>query len=413
MKKTTNLLWIGLAASDSVYNELLKKGYFHFAAQSAQKNFIEGITECTNIKIDEISGFMMPTFPHIKELVTKSYHWKTVNGGEGISVDNLNIHYLDVVVRTIKIKNICREWAKKHLEDNNVIFVYSAVNAYLQGAMEIKKICKNVKIYLIITDLPQFMELKPSKIKKILKKLNWKSLNCAIKKCDGWIVFTKHMISYLKLPFEKCLVIEGSVNSKNISLEKEENILKTEKIIVMYSGSLGLRYGIPELLEAFSKIDDSNYELWFTGKGEAESLISEYAKNDERIKNFGFLSSYQEFLKLQKKSSMLMNTRMPNEKASSYCFPSKIFDYMLVGKPVLSFKIEGIPDEYYQYLEVIKSTDPNEIKKSILKVGNMSVEERKKMGERGKQFIINEKNNIFQCKKICDFIGLEIQKRGD
>lgn len=406
--RKTNILWIGLAAPDSVYNSLLKRGYFHFAAQAAQKNFIEGIAECTDIPIDEISGFMMPSFFKTNELLMKSYSWETVNGGKGISVSNINIPYLDVVVRTCQIKKACIKWAEEHKDEKNIVIVYSAINAYLQGAMKIKKICNDTQVYLIITDLPQFMELRPSKIKKVLKDLNWKTLSMAIKSCDGWIPFTKHMIPYLNLPEEKCLVIEGSVNLngvKSIANEKQQG-----KIIVMYSGSLGLQYGVPELLQAFSQIKDDRYELWFTGKGNAENLIEEYANMDHRIVNYGFLPSREELLKLQNKASMLINTRMPSEKASAYCFPSKLFDYMLTGKPVLSFKIQGIPDEYYKYLVVMESTDIKDIKNAILHVGEMTEDERNQIGKNARDYIINEKNNVKQCKKICEFIGLSIEK---
>ena len=414
MDEKTNILWVGLVAPEEIYKELLKKGYFHFAAQSCQKNFIEGIAECTDIKIDEISGFMMPTIPNIKEVVTKAYQWKTINGGQGVSVVNLNIPYVDIVVRTYQIKRACRCWANRHKDDNNIIFVYSAINSYLQGALEVRKICKHTKVCLIITDLPQFMELRPSRIKKFLKNLNWHTLNKAIKDCDSWIPFTKHMISYLNLPEEKCLVIEGTVNLKHIrkniqDIRKNiqdirENI--QDKVIVMYSGSLGLQYGIPELLNAFSQINDDNYELWFSGKGNADTLISEYSQKDSRIKNYGFLESYEELMQVQNKASMLINTRMPSEKASAYCFPSKMFDYMLTGKPVLTFEIKGIPEEYYQYLVVMKSTSTTDIKKAILRVGEMTNEERDAIGNRARDFVIKYKNNIMQAQKICEFVGL-------
>lgn len=408
MKK---IVWVGLAASEEIYQKLVKKGYFHFAAQEAQSNLIEGIERNLDMPMDMISGFMMPTYPDTREIMTKPYQWRSQNGGEGESVANLNIRYLDALYRTIQMKKACRLWAKRHSEDENIVFVYSAVNAYIKGALEIKKYAPKTKIYLIITDLPQFMELRPSKIKKMLKNLDWHSLNRSIHQCDGWIVFTKHMISYLNLPQKKCLVMEGSVNKKNIrNLPQNEELSK--KIIVMYSGSLGLQYGVPELLEAFSSIEDENYELWFTGKGNAEKLIEEYAEKDKRIRNYGFLTSHEELLSIQRKASMLMNMRMPTEKASAYCFPSKMFDYLLAGKPVLSFKIPGVPDEYYKYLIMMKSTKIADIQEAILQVGSMSVDKRSEIGSAGRKFIIETKNNLTQGKKICQFIGLE-EDRGN
>lgn len=402
MKK---ILWVGLGASDEVYQELVGKGYFHFAAQSAQTNFITGIEKSLKKPVDMISGFMMPDYRRTKEIFTKPYTWRSSYGGEGKSVTNLNIKYADTIYRTNQMKKACRQWAQKHSNDEVTVFVYSAVNAYIKAALEVKKICKNARIYLIITDLPQFMELRPKKIKKILKDLDWHSLNRSIHECDGWIVFTKHMISYLNLPEEKCLVIEGSVNIddvKEVITEKND-----EKVIIMYSGSLGLQYGIPELLEAFEGIEGDNYELWFTGKGNAEDLIEEYIKKDSRIKSFGFLPSHDKLVDIQNIATMLISTRMPTEKASAYCFPSKLFEYMLLGKPVLSFKIKGIPDEYYQYLVVMDSPASEDIRNAIIKVGKMPTDDRRTVGIKARDFIINEKNNVTQSAKICAFVGLK------
>lgn len=399
------ILWVGLAASEEIYQNLVAKGYIHFAAQVAQMNIITGIEKTLKKPVDMISGFMMPTYPSTYDCFTKPYYWNSLFGGEGKSVKNLNFKYLDVIYRTHQMKMICTEWAQKHSTDEVIIFVYSAVNAYIKAALEVKKNCKKAKVYLIITDLPQFMELRPSKIKKTLKDLDWHSLNKSIHKCDGWILFTKHMITYLGLPEEKCIVVEGSVNTMDIREAVHDE--KTSRIVIMYSGSLGLQYGIPELLEAFAEIKNDTYELWFTGKGNAESLIEEKAKADPRIKNFGFLPSRKDLLELQKKATMLISTRMPTEIASAYCFPSKIFDYMLSGKPVLSFNISGIPDEYFEHLILMESTCPSDIRKAIVKVGSMSIEQRKQIGLSARNFIIEKKNNLFQAERICRFVGLK------
>ena len=44
-------------------------------------------------------------------------------------------------------------------------------------------------------------------------------------------------------------------------------------------------YGVINLLESLQYLDQT-YELWICGKGEAEEDISNYQKNDSRIKIF-------------------------------------------------------------------------------------------------------------------------------
>ena len=127
-------------------------------------------------------------------------------------------------------------------------------------------------------------------------------------------------------------------------------------------------------------------------------------KADPRIKPFGFLPSRRDLLLKQKEAAMLISTRRSDEAASDYCFPSKIFEYMVSGNPVLSARIGGIPEEYFSYLVAMKSTSAEDIREAILAVANMSEDERRARGEGGRRFVLEEKNNRAQAKKILDFI---------
>ena len=218
------------------------------------------------------------------------------------------------------------------------------------------------------------------------------------------------MADFLNLPIERCLVMEGSISNQEClnSLLKESK--KTEKhgknISILYSGSLNMKYGIPELIEGFGMIDADDYELWFAGTGDAKEYIESKASKDSRIKYFGYIPRREDLLDMQRNATMLFNTRLPGEKASLYCFPSKLFEFLLSGRPVLSYKIGGIPDEYFNYLIEVKSSTPCDIKNAICYVAQMSETEREKIGLAGRNYVIEEKNSLKQAKRICEFIGL-------
>lgn len=196
--------------------------------------------------------------------------------------------------------------------------------------------------------------------------------------------------------------MEGSFDP---SLVVEDEPKKdSEKISIMYSGVLDLRYGIHELLDAMNLLDE-RYELWFTGDGNAVPLIEERAKNDKRIKNFGYLPSRQDLIKKQKEATMLISPRSTEEEASKYCFPSKIFEYMVSGNPVISTRIGGIPDEYFDYLIPIEKINAEDIATAIKQVGMMPKNDRKRLGNDGKQFILENKSNTAQVNRILKFMG--------
>jgi glycosyltransferase involved in cell wall biosynthesis len=272
---------------------------------------------------------------------------------------------------------------------------------FIAAALEVKRIIPNAKIVMLVPDLPQFMHLTMSKTKRFLKALDWQYIKRAIKRIDKFALYSKHMAEFLKLKENSWCVLEGSINQNDVlneEPEKDDNIVS-----VMYSGVADTRYGLPELLDAFSLIKEDNYELWITGIGNAVPLIKERAEKDSRIKYLGFLPSRKDLLLKQKSATMMINVRKPEEAASAYCFPSKLFEYMISGSPVLSFKIAGIPDEYFNYLIPMENSNPQTIADAILEVGSMNIEDRETLGKKSREFVLSNKNKNAQAEKLLAF----------
>lgn len=380
---------------------IAKNGGKVLSANVSQDALLSGL-EQTGIFCDSINAYNLPAYPKYNEKYIPRYEWTRNGISTDKSVAYLNFKYVSHYFKSRSIAQACTLWAREYKKEPVTVFVYSMHSPFLVGAIAVKKIISNVKIVLIVPDLPQHMDLHMSAVKKVLKKLDWLRLQKQMKSVDKYVLYSKHMADFLKLPAGSWTVMEGSFDPTSIT---EEAVEKTnDKISVMYSGVVDLRYGIPELLDAMQLLDD-RFELWITGGGNAEALIKERAQSDKRIRYFGFLPSRNDLLRKQKAATMLISTRRPDEPASKYCFPSKLFEYMVSGNPVLSCRIDGIPDEYFQYLISMESTSPKDIAVAIQQVADMSEEDRITFGERAKAFILNEKNNVAQAEKILSFLN--------
>lgn len=391
-------LWIGNCASDELKEDILKNNGKLLSGFISQTNLFEGIEKSENIVFDSINAIRVVIYPYYKQRHIPEYRWSHKDGAEDVSVAYNNTKYINHISRRNAMEKEAKKWAKKHKDDNVTVIVYSMHTPFMAAAAKVKSIIPTAKIILIVPDLPQFMKLNPSLKRKFLKFVDWQKIKRFMKSIDRYVLYSKHMATFLGLKDGTWEVMEGSFNESDLV---NETPLKDDTVIpVMYSGLLDVNYGIPDLLEGFSLIKDERYRLWFTGIGDAKSLIKEYAEKDSRIELFGYLPTRKDLLLKQKQAAMLINVRSPLEKASAYCFPSKIFEYMLSGNPVLSYRIPGIPDEYFNYLVEIPEVSPQSIADTILKIGSLSVEEREKLGYRSKQFVVDNKNNISQAKKI-------------
>jgi glycosyltransferase involved in cell wall biosynthesis len=331
--------------------------------------------------------------------------WSRTGVSEDISVGFRNIKYFSHLSRTRKLRVAARQWAEKNTtEDKIVVLVYGMQSSLLTAAIEVKKIIPESHIYLIVPDLPQYMDMAMSIVKKILKKVDWIKIRHQLNLVKGYILYTKHMAKVLNLQKDNWIVMEGTLNLRDYTNNYECHN-KNNKISVMYSGNIDRKYGIIELIKAIEIIDDEEYEFWFSGTGNAVNDIIERAKFDNRIKYLGFLPSREALMQKQQEATMLINMRLPSEKGSAYCFPSKIFEYMASGRPVLSFKIEGIPDEYYNYIIEMKSTSAKDVASAIKYVANMPPQVIHEIGNNAREFIINNKIALIQTQKIIDFIN--------
>jgi len=292
-----------------------------------------------------------------------------------------------------------KKWFKESPEEAKRVIVYSDYLFYATAARLACKKEKNAECVLLMTDLPTFAFV-PHK-KSLASTLVCKMDDIREKnytKFDSYILLTKHMARKMNVEEKPGIVVEGFSDPESYEFEQK----KADKKVLMYCGALSDVYNITALLEAFQlcKIDA---ELWIFGSGTRENEVEQAAEKDSRIKFFGKVSR-EELLHCQKKAHLLVSIKSSDDEFTKYAFPSKILEYMTAGTAVLSTKIGGIPDEYYDYIYTIENEDVNAISVKIEEILNLPIEELEEKGKKGQAFAIEKKNCQKQTKDIIDFL---------
>ena len=176
------ILWVGCWESDEEFKIKAKKGYNLASAQVSQKNLLNGIEKVSGILCDSINGSVLPPYPVYKDRVIRPVVWEHKPGAFDISVGYKNDKYINRVNCKAAMIKAADKWINDRYKNEEIIvFVYSMRSAPMATACHIKERIPQARIYLIVTDLPQFMDLGQSKLKAVLKKIDWKS----IKKMQG------------------------------------------------------------------------------------------------------------------------------------------------------------------------------------------------------------------------------------
>ena len=253
---------------------------------------------------------------------------------------------------------------------------------------------------MILTD----MLIPPATIAQDTKKWWWKmffkmrvrSQENGLKKYDGFIFLTKYMnITYNpnKKPY---IVMEGSVD--HTFSPKVINTLKNTRII-MYAGAIEAEYGFDTLVQAFMQISQPDIELHIYGSGKFVEKFLEYQQKDIRIKYKGVVTN-EEIIVAEQEASLLVNPRYSNQEFVKYSFPSKTSEYMLSGTPVLTTKLSGIPEEYFQYLYTFDDETVEGYAHKLDEILSLPDDELKQQGLKAQEFVLKNKNNIIQSQRI-------------
>lgn len=400
--KAKKIIWIGPFLTKDHLEKAVKKGYRQVAANLAQQYIIEGIEKCCLQKIDIISAIRPPAFPTYKDLIVKKELYSHSKKSKDINVGFINIKYINHILRERALRSAARNWAKNNIDSSVEIIVYSLHSPFIKAALEIRKIIKSTNITVVVPDLPLHMDMS-TPIQRFLKKVDWNIIRRFMKQIDRYILISKYMADYLQLEEKKWIVIEGMIDKSKVL--KAQDSIKDEKIICLYMGTLKKIYKIEEFMKSFVEANIENAELHIYGNGESKFEVINLCNKYSNLKYGGYVSSDEAF-QIMKRATLLVNPRFSNEEYTKYSCPSKIFEYMASGTPLLTTKLAGIPDEYFNHLYVFENEDYESMKKTISDVLSKTRVELNSKGKQAREFIISEKNNIVQAKKILRFIGV-------
>lgn len=263
--------------------------------------------------------------------------------------------------------------------------------------------CKLFKqpMAVIVTDLPVFM-VSGAKNQSYFQKQYLKITSFVLNRFDYYIGLTEQMnivVNPLDKPF---LVMEGLVDAEIKIKERNENIKNTKRVI-LYAGGIYEIYGVKNLIEAFMELKSKDVELHIYGSGDLESKMSQYCEMDDRIIYHGVVTNAIVVARLEE-AYILINPRPTTEEFTKFSFPSKNMEYMVSGTPLLTTKLPGMPSEYNDYVYLIEDESVEGIHKELEKLFYKTDEELKKFGNKAQRFVLKNKSNEIQAKRIIDFL---------
>ena len=364
---------------------------------------ISGIADNKKIKVTCISGIPVSASSVSKRLFKKQE--ERLNNITYIYTGFINGKILRYITSFITcFVNAFFVFRKSKKNKEQVVLICDPLVFHISKAARVAaKLC-NIKKIAIITDIPiwatEMKQYSYSLLRKKLQRLYESFAMKEIKRYDGFINLTESMSSIVNPLKKPEIILEGSVNFFEEQFEK--NKIKKGKRIILYAGGVYEKYGIKNLVEAFIKAKINNTELHIYGEGEYVEKLKKVCSAHKNIRYCGCKLN-SEMRKYESEATLLVNPRFSKEEYTKYSFPSKTLEYMSSGTPVLTTKLKGIPKDYDKYLFWFDDESIEGMSEKLKQILQLSAEELDRFGKCAKDYVMKNKNNIIQGKRIIEF----------
>ena len=384
-KKRKMVIWIINEYAGSPYHgmefrhyyigkELVKRGYkVYIITASYSHLFINPPSVCRSYKIENVDGI--------------NYVWIKVPQYKN-SLDKMRVlKWFVFAFKTLFVRN---------LEKPDIIIVspmapFVSIPAYILARKNRAKFVFEVKDIWPLS----IVELKVvSKKHPLIKLMEWSEI-FSIRKADCIVSTLRNYSIYL---LEKGILKEFKyinngieTNLSDCNIEFSFMKIPENRFVVGYTGNIGISNSVEYLLRAAQLLNSKGFrdKIYYVLVGDGydkKRFEKDYTDNNIVFwppvpKNC--VNKILQMFDVCFKGS-------PKKKIYEYGVSAyKIFDYMLAAKPILhSYSGEGDLIKEANCGITVEAENPEAIAEGILKLYNMSPEERKRLGENGRKYVL-------------------------
>lgn len=380
-----NILFIGYLAPD----ELVSKCSGHSpAGDNMIKNIVKELGRIGDVQLDVISALPMASFP--KDRAYISSHSSLFFNANVYNVGYFNIPLIKQIYQKISFVRKALKLSKRKHYDIIICF-----NMYQQIGSAALNLQRKLSIPLVgfLADFP----VEDKTVYRGGLRLVWNIIKrntfSKIQELGHAILLNENASQFLSGKSDH-ICINGGVPENDVS---EYKIIENRTIV--YAGALTNYSGVKNLIKAVSLIDEFDCNLEIYGNGELKDYVIECQTDDKRIRYMG-TRSRREIQEILKNSWILVNPRAVDDPISAVTFPSKVFEYLMTGRPVISTVFPGMPDNIEKLLFSCAEGSPQEIKSEIVRIWKMTPAELEAFINTSLKYIEENLSWNNQCSKI-------------
>ena len=238
------------------------------------------------------------------------------------------------------LKKIYQKWRREGWKPECVL-VYNTHPVWNAFVRFLSRHDPEIKRILILLDSNQFSQ-KTGLLKRIryrLKPFHW-SDEAMLSQFHGIASASFSSKAYCEEHQIPWHWFPGGIQGDGL-LERVSKPQAAGPVKLGYFGSHSDYAGLKQLLEAFLQVKDPKLKLSIAGEGAKTEELKKLSSSDERVEWVGFFKEREDLGHWASQCHVLVNPR-PAGYGNENNFPSKMFDYVQFGRPIISSQTETL-----------------------------------------------------------------------
>ena len=351
------------------------------------------------------SGFDHNTKKYIKVHPKERYKIEDYNGVYFVWLNTIPYYgndwrrILNMISYGVRVLSVCRR-----IEKPDVIIGSSVHPFAVLAAWWLARRYKARFIFEVRDLWPQTtVEMEAIKATGIPAKILYVWEKFMYKKAEKIIVLLPNAKEYIEkrgIDPQKIVWIPNGVNLEQFynprQLDPDSNLVKflrknKNKFKIIYAGAHGPANGLDVVVEAASILQRNHNEVQFLliGDGvEKDKLQHDSKKYNLKNMHFSFSIPKEKIPDLLQYADLLLHCLAPINVFKYGISPNKVFDYLASGKPIIiSAEIANNIVQDAKAGIIVKPGNAEALAQGILKIENMTLEERQKLGANGRAYV--------------------------
>lgn len=374
------------------------------AGNKMQWNLLRQLSKINGTSLSCVSVTPTSSFPHSKKLFYRYQVEQLLGNVTNHRISFCNIPILKQLSQIISVYRMAKKAVRETEADALLCFnLFPQIGIPMRW---LKRKYPHLKTFCLLADLPIDDNPHRNFFSRMLRAAFDSSTLKSMKICDYYIALNEvAMKEYL--PDKPYLIVDGGINPdefENVPIGwpgKEKNIV--------YTGALVDYSGIMNLIKAMEFVEDQSVVLDIYGSGILETEIQRGAANSEKIRWHGSVDN-ETAIKVQQSAWLLANPRPVGSKIAKATFPSKIFEYLMSERPVMTTRLNGFSKDYDSLLYWIEGEAPEDIASCINKICKESDETISARAKEARQYLLKNKTWEINAIKVNRFISDYLDK---